>query len=36
MCISLRGDYALALEAGERAVTLNPYDPDILACYGAR
>lgn len=29
-----RGDYPLAIEAGERAVTLNPYDPDILASYG--
>jgi tetratricopeptide (TPR) repeat protein len=32
----LRGDHALALEAGEKAVTLNPYNPNILACYGAR
>jgi hypothetical protein len=29
-----RGDYPLALEAAERAVTLNPYDPNILAGYG--
>ncbi|MEA2879626.1 MAG: hypothetical protein QOF14_4822, partial [Hyphomicrobiales bacterium] len=29
-----RGDYPLAIEAGERAVTLNPYDPNILASYG--
>jgi len=29
-----RGDYPLAIEAGERAVTLNPYDPNILAGYG--
>ena len=32
----IRRDYKLALEAGEWAVTLNPYDPDILADYGAR
>jgi tetratricopeptide (TPR) repeat protein len=32
----LRGDHALALEAGERAIALNPYSPNILACYGAR
>jgi tetratricopeptide (TPR) repeat protein len=32
----LRGDHALALEAGERALSLNPYNPNILACYGAR
>jgi tetratricopeptide (TPR) repeat protein len=32
----LRGDHALALEAGERAFALNPYSPTILACYGAR
>jgi TolB-like protein len=31
-----RGEYALALEAGERAATLNPYSPNILALYGAR
>jgi TolB-like protein/tetratricopeptide (TPR) repeat protein len=31
-----RGEYALALEAGERAATLNPYNPNILALYGAR
>ena len=30
-----RGDYPLAVEAGERAVTLNPYDPNILADQGA-
>ena len=29
-----RGDYPLAIEAGERAVLLNPYDPNILADYG--
>jgi len=29
-----RGDYPLAIEAGERAVALNPYDPNILASYG--
>ncbi|HMK79114.1 MAG TPA: hypothetical protein VK438_05665 [Xanthobacteraceae bacterium] len=32
----LRGEYALALQAGERAVTLNPYHPNMLGCYGAR
>lgn len=32
----VRGEHALALEAGEKAVTLNPYNPNILACYGAR
>jgi tetratricopeptide (TPR) repeat protein len=32
----LRGDHALALEAGEKAFNLNPYNPNILACYGAR
>jgi tetratricopeptide (TPR) repeat protein len=32
----LRGDHALALDAGEKAVQLNPYNPHILACYGAR
>jgi tetratricopeptide (TPR) repeat protein len=32
----LRGDHALALEAGEKAVTLNPYHPSVLGCYGAR
>jgi TolB-like protein len=31
-----RGEYVLALEAGERAATLNPYSPNILALYGAR
>jgi tetratricopeptide (TPR) repeat protein len=30
-----RGDYPLAIEAGERAVMLNPYDPNVLADYGA-
>jgi TolB-like protein len=30
-----RGDYPLAIEAGERAVLLNPYDPNVLADYGA-
>lgn len=29
-----RGDYPLAIEAGERALKLNPYDPAILAGYG--
>ena len=29
-----RGDYPLAIEAGERAMTLNPYDPSILAGHG--
>jgi tetratricopeptide (TPR) repeat protein len=29
-----RGDYPLAIEAGERAVALNPYDPNVLAGYG--
>jgi hypothetical protein len=32
----LRGDHALSIEAGEKAVMLNPYNPNILACYGAR
>jgi Flp pilus assembly protein TadD len=32
----LRGEGALALEAGEKAVSLNPYNPSIVACYGAR
>jgi tetratricopeptide (TPR) repeat protein len=32
----LRGDHALAIEAGERALALNPYSPHILAGYGAR
>jgi tetratricopeptide (TPR) repeat protein len=32
----LRGEHALAVEAGEKAVMLNPYNPHILACYGAR
>lgn len=31
-----RGEYALALDAGEKAVTLNPYHPSVLGCYGAR
>jgi tetratricopeptide (TPR) repeat protein len=31
-----RGEHALALEAGEKAVTLNPYHPNMLGCYGAR
>lgn len=30
-----RGEYKLALEAGEKAVMLNPNDPDILADFGA-
>ena len=29
-----RGDYLLAIEAGERATMLNPYDPSILADLG--
>jgi tetratricopeptide (TPR) repeat protein len=32
----LRGDHTLAIDAGERALTLNPYSPHILAGYGAR
>ena len=32
----LRGEYAMSLAAGEKAVMLNPYNPNILACYGAR
>jgi tetratricopeptide (TPR) repeat protein len=32
----LRGEYALSLAAGEKAVALNPYNPNILACYAAR
>jgi Tfp pilus assembly protein PilF len=32
----LRGEHALAVDAGEKAVMLNPYNPHILACYGAR
>lgn len=32
----MRGEYALALDAGEKAVTLNPYHPSVLGCYGAR
>ena len=31
-----RGEFALALEAGEKGVTLNPYHPHVLGCYGAR
>jgi TolB-like protein len=31
-----RGDETMALQAGEKAVLLNPYDPDIVADYGAR
>jgi tetratricopeptide (TPR) repeat protein len=31
-----RGEAALSLEAGGRAVALNPYNPNILATYGAR
>ena len=31
-----RGDYPLAIEAGERAMVLNPYDPSILADLGAQ
>ena len=30
-----RGDHLLALEAAERAMMLNPYDPNILADFGA-
>ena len=29
-----RGDYPLAVEEGERAVRLNPYDPSVVADYG--
>jgi tetratricopeptide (TPR) repeat protein len=32
----LRGDHAQALQAGEKALSLNPYSPNTLACYGAR
>lgn len=32
----LMGEYALTLATGEKAVALNPYDPNLLACYGAR
>jgi tetratricopeptide (TPR) repeat protein len=32
----MRGEYAAALDAGEKAVTLNPYHPSVLGCYGAR
>jgi tetratricopeptide (TPR) repeat protein len=32
----LRGEYALTMAAGEKAVTLNPYNPNTLACYAAR
>ena len=31
-----RGEYALALDAGDKAVKLNPYHPSVLGCYGAR
>ena len=31
-----RGEYALALAAGDKAVMLNPYNPIVLALYGAR
>jgi tetratricopeptide (TPR) repeat protein len=31
-----RGEYALALSAGEKAVTLNPFNPNVMALYGAR
>jgi tetratricopeptide (TPR) repeat protein len=30
-----RGDYSLAIEAGERAVVINPYDPNVVADFGA-
>ena len=33
---SARGNEALALEAGQRAVELNPNDSDVLADYGCR
>jgi TolB-like protein len=32
----MRGDETMALQAGEKAVLLNPYDPEIVADYGAR
>jgi tetratricopeptide (TPR) repeat protein len=32
----VRGEATLALEAGKKAVTLNPYNPVVLATYGAR
>ncbi len=32
----LRGEIDQALRAGERAITLNPYDMEIVADYGAR
>jgi tetratricopeptide (TPR) repeat protein len=32
----VRGEATLALDAGANAVTLNPYNPNILATYGAR
>jgi len=32
----VRGEYGPALEAGARAVVLNPYNPNVLGCYGAR
>lgn len=31
-----RGEYALALSAGEKSVLLNPYNPNGMALYGAR
>ncbi len=31
-----RGEYASALDAGDKAVKLNPYHPSVLGCYGAR
>ena len=31
-----RGEYALALSAGEKSVILNPYNPSAIALYGAR
>jgi tetratricopeptide (TPR) repeat protein len=30
------GDFPLALETGERALALNPYDPNVLAHHGAQ
>jgi tetratricopeptide (TPR) repeat protein len=32
----LKGEYALTLATGEKAIALNPYNPNLLACYGAR
>lgn len=32
----LLGEYELTLATGEKAITLNPYNPNTLACYAAR